>query len=123
MAWAISDTTTKNSMLTVVNNALGTAAKMSWQNAGSTELATTALNASGVPFSTPASGLMALVGVPLTSTVFSGASCTKVNLQTSGSTNIVTGVVAAVSGGDVNCDAIPVAGQQLRIDSLSLGVT
>ena len=123
MAWSISDTTTKNNMLTQVNNALGSAAKLSWQNAGSTELATTALNAGGVPFSSPASGLMSLVGVPLTSSVFSGAACTQCKIQTSGSTTIVTGTVAAVSGGDINCDIIPAAGQQLRIDSLSLGVT
>ena len=122
MAWSVADTTTKNNILTQLNTALGSAAKISWQNAGSTELATTSLNGGGNAFSTPSSGSMALVGVPLTSGVFSAAGCTQAKLQTSGSVSILNGTVAAVSGGDINCDAVPVSGQQLRIDSLTLGV-
>lgn len=121
MTWTVNDTTTKNNMLTQINNALGTSAKISWQTAGNVELATTTLNAAGVPFSTPSSGSMTLVTPPYTSTVFSAGGCTQAKFQTSGSTTIYTGTVST-SGADINVDAVPVNGQTLRLDSLSHGI-
>jgi hypothetical protein len=64
---------------------------------------------------------MSLVGVPLTSGVFSASGCSQAKFQTSGSTTIITGSVST-SGADINCDAIPANGQQLRLDSLALGI-
>ena len=130
MAWSLTDVTTKNAVLTSINNALGTAAKISWQNASSVELATTSLYNAGNPFSAPASGQMLLLSaagstttpLQLTSTNFTAAGVTKLVFQTSGSTAIFNGTVASPTGGDMNCDALPVAGQALRTDSLTMTV-
>jgi hypothetical protein len=122
MAWQVLDNTVKNNMLTQVNNGLGTAAKISWQTSGGSELAETALNASGNPFGSPSGGSMSLTGVPLTSDVLSGSGLARCQFQTSADAAILQGTVGT-SGSDINFDVLPTTGQQGRIDSLSLGIT
>lgn len=122
MTWAVQDVPTKNGMLTAINSAIGTAGKLSWQNSSDVELATTALNAGGNAFSVPSGGTMSMVGVPLTSTSFTTSGVAKIKIQTAGSATILAGTVALTSGGDVNLDALPTTGQQVRLDSASLGV-
>lgn len=128
MSWSVKDTPTKNSILTQVNTSLGTNAKVSWKDNTNAELATTALNSTGAPFSTPSAGSMNLLNASggtltagLLSTVFSGGGCNHADLEKSDNTIVVSGTVAT-SGADINVDAIPTANQQLRLDSLSLGV-
>ena len=121
MTWQVLDNTVKNNILTQINNGLGTAAKISWQNSSNVELATSALNAAGVPFSTPSSGSMTLANTPITSGLFSASGCSKARFQTAGSVNIIECSVAT-TGADINMDAIPGNGQQFRLDSLNLGV-
>lgn len=121
MTWQVKSNTVKNNMLDELNDGMGTAALISWQNVSSTELATTALNGAGNPFGAPSGGAMTLTGVPLTSTVLSASGLTKCQFQTSAAAAILEGTVGT-SGSDINFDVLPTIGQQGRIDSLSLGI-
>ena len=114
-------TATKNAMLNAINTALSTSAKAVFKTAGGSEIATCALYTSSA-FAAASGGSMVMNAATEDSSANAGT-ITSCELQTSGSTTVLTLSVSEAEGsGDIKGGNVCASGDAFRFTGLTLSV-